>query len=111
MKLMLLIYKVARLILQYAADFAKANFALAALVLSPRMRLQPKTIVINTQAQNPIEILALSNLITFTPGTLTLDVEPGQRLQVHVLIDSDTACELIRQRLEQPLLEITRAWA
>lgn len=109
MKLMLLIYKVVRLILQYAADFAKANVALAAMVLSPRMRMQPQTIEIPTQAEKPIEILALSNLITFTPGTLTLDVEPGRRLQVHVLIDGDTACELIRQRLEQPLLEITRA--
>lgn len=97
------------LLAHYLVDFVRANVTIARQVLSPRMEIEPETIELNTQVETPVEVLALSNLITFTPGTLALKVEPGERLVVHVLDDAPGAAEAIRVRLEEPLLEVTRA--
>jgi multicomponent Na+:H+ antiporter subunit E len=100
--------KLLRLIVRYLCDFVLANLSIAKDVLSPNPRIEPETIELQTEVETPIEILALSNLITFTPGTLTLDIEPGGRLVVHVLKDGDGTAAAIRDRLEEPLLAITR---
>lgn len=100
--------KLLRLVANYLFDFAKANLVIARQVLSPRLRIRPEIIEIETQASEPVEILALSNLVSFTPGTLALEIEPGKRIVVHVLDDAPAATEAIRNRLEAPLLELTR---
>ena len=100
--------KLLRLVANYLFDFARANLVIARQVLSPRLRIRPETIEIETRASEPVEILALSNLVSFTPGTLALDIEPGERIIVHVLDDAPAAAEAIRHRLEAPLLEVTR---
>lgn len=97
-----------KLIARYLFDFIRANLSVAKDVLSPHPRIDPETIELETKVETPLEILALSNLITFTPGTLALDVEPGKKLVVHVLKDGEGAARAIRERLEEPLLEITR---
>ena len=102
------ILKLLQLIGRYWIDLAKANVTLAKQLLSPRMELEPEIIEIDTRSRTPLEILALSNMITSIPGTLTLDVEPGERLVVHVLSDPEGAAEDIRKRLEEPLLAVTR---
>jgi multicomponent Na+:H+ antiporter subunit E len=100
--------KLIKLIARYLLDFIRANLSVAWDVLSPRPHIEPETIELETKVETPLEILALSNLITFTPGTLALDVEPGGKLVVHVLKDGEGAARAIRERLEEPLLEITR---
>lgn len=100
--------KLLTLLSRYLRDFVRANLAIARQVLSPRMKIDPETIEMETSVESPLEVLALSNLITFTPGTLALEVEPGRRLVVHVLDDAEGAEQAIRERLEGPLLEITR---
>jgi len=97
------------LIVGYIIDFVRANFTIARQVLSPKINVESETIELETSVETPIEVLALSNLITFTPGTLALEVEPGKRLIVHVLDDAPAAAQAIRERLEKPLLEITRS--
>ena len=100
--------KLLRLLIQYLIDFIRANLSIARDVLSPNPKIDPETIELETRVETPLEVLALSNLITFTPGTLALDIEPGGKLVVHVLKDADGAARAIRERLEDPLLEITR---
>lgn len=100
--------KLLRLITCYLIDFIRANLSIARDVLSPHPAIEPETIELETRVESPLEVLALSNLITFTPGTLALDVEPGGKLVVHVLKGGDGVGTAIRERLEDPLLEITR---
>ncbi|MEM9478685.1 MAG: Na+/H+ antiporter subunit E [Verrucomicrobiota bacterium] len=96
------------LIARYTLDFIRANLVLAKQVLSPRMELEPETIEIDTKVESDLEILALSNMITFTPGSLTLDLVPGEKITVHFLLDGQETADDIRDRLEKQLLEITR---
>jgi len=101
MKLLLLIFR-------YLIDFTWANLLLAKQLLTPGLKLEPQVIRLETKVESPLEVLALSNMITFTPGTLTLDLQPGKEITVHVLSDGEKVAKMIKERLEQPLLEITR---
>lgn len=97
-----------RLAVRYTADFWISNFVIAGKVLSRRPDIHPGTITIPTQVESPAEILAMSNLISFTPGTLLLNVEAGESLEVHTLDDRGPVGESITRNLEEPLLHITR---
>ncbi|TDQ63851.1 multicomponent Na+:H+ antiporter subunit E [Maritalea mobilis] len=58
------------------------------LVLSPNMhkKLQPAIIAFPLKAKSDAEITLLANLITLTPGTLSVDVSPDRSsLYVHAL--------------------------
>jgi multisubunit Na+/H+ antiporter MnhE subunit len=103
--------KIPRLIVlavRYTIDFWSANFTIAKQVLSNDPGIAPEIITIDTEVEKPIEILALANMISFTPGTIALEIEPGKRLEVHVLNDAAGAKQAIPARLERPLLRITR---
>jgi len=93
---------------KYTVDFWSANLGIARQVLSRRLDIHPESIEISSRVEKPVEILTLANLITFTPGTLVLDVDPGERVVVHVLDGAEEAKKSIPVDLEQPILRITR---
>ncbi|MGA7954289.1 MAG: Na+/H+ antiporter subunit E [Gloeobacterales cyanobacterium] len=67
-----------------------ANLRVAISVLSPLKRLQPAIVAIPLDIKTDAEITLLANLITLTPGTLSLDVAPDRSmLYVHVLYVED----------------------
>jgi multisubunit Na+/H+ antiporter MnhE subunit len=96
------------LIGRYAVDAIRANFLLARVLLTPGLKVEPVELVIPTRAETAFEILVLANLISFTSGTLTVDLVPGRQIVVHT-IDPELSDErMIRQNLERPLLQLTR---
>jgi len=108
MNLFTRLLRLVRLAVRYTADFWISNFVIARKVLSRRPDIHPGTITIPTRIESPAEILAMSNLISFTPGTLLLNVEAGKSLEVHTLDDRGPVGESITRQLEEPLLHITR---
>lgn len=99
---------ITRLWFRYTLDFWAANITIAKQVLSPNLSIHPEIIVLDTEVEKPLEILTLANLITFTPGTLVLGIEPGKKLLVHVLDEAEEAKISIPRDLEKPILSITR---
>ena len=65
-------------------EIVKSSFAVAKIVLSPKMPISPTVVEINAAPKGPIGQAILGNAITLSPGTVTLDVHDGQ-LQVHCL--------------------------
>lgn len=101
--------KLFRLLSHYGIEFVRANLTIARQVLSPRLDIDPEVIEMKTGVKTPLEVLALSNLITFTPGSLTLEINPEEeKLVLHVLDDAEGHVASVRKHLEEPLLEITR---
>jgi multicomponent Na+:H+ antiporter subunit E len=67
-------------------ELVLANLRVAVSVLSPLEKLRPAIVAIPLDIQTDAEITLLANLITLTPGTLSLEVAPDRsRLYVHVL--------------------------
>ena len=93
-------------------ELFRANLSVARTVLfEPRDRINPAFLAIPLEAKTDAEIALLANLITLTPGTLSLDVSEDRRmLYIHTLDveDVDALRVEIKRNLERRLLEVTR---
>jgi multicomponent Na+:H+ antiporter subunit E len=68
-------------------EILKANVAVAAVILDPRLPIEPHMTRIEPAVYGSLPLTSLANSITLTPGTLTVRVE-DQSLLVHTLVPS-----------------------
>lgn len=61
-----------------------ANLQIAAVVLRPKLRISPSILRARSDLKTPEGRLILTNSITLTPGTLSVDVK-SSRIYVHVV--------------------------
>ena len=74
------------LLLYFLKELLLANAAVARSVLSPASSLSPGIVAVPLDLTSDAGITTLANLITLTPGTLSLDVSGDRRtLFVHAL--------------------------
>lgn len=71
-----------RYIIFLLVEIIKANFAVAFIVLNPKMPISPGLIVLKITLKKDLPRVFYANSITMTPGTITVDIE-GDRLLVH----------------------------
>lgn len=70
----------------YLWELVLANLRAAVSVLRPLDRLKPAIIGVPIRVRSDVEITLLANLITLTPGTLTLDVSSDRKtLYIHTV--------------------------
>lgn len=97
--------------LYFCKEVAVANLEVAAAVLAPKGRLRPAIVAVPLDVDRDAEIALLSNLITLTPGTLSLDISPDRRtLYVHAMATSspDDLRREIKDGFERRILEVFR---
>ena len=71
-------------------ELAISAIRVAMTVLRPNMNLKPGIFAYRLQADRDFEITLLANLITLTPGTLSVDVSPDRKyLYIHAINCSD----------------------
>lgn len=103
--------KIISFTLFFIFELVKANLEVAFHVVSPRLRMKPGIVAIPLNVTTDFEITLLANLITLTPGTLSLDVSDDKKvLYVHSLNikDRDQFIASIKDGFEKRILEITR---
>ena len=105
--------QVAGLILFFIWELIIANLRVAHDVLTPRNHMNPGVIGIPLDARTDTEITLLANLITLTPGTLSLDVsEDRKTLYIHAMFIDDGDIERMRRSVkdgfERRILEVLR---
>ncbi|WP_440982536.1 Na+/H+ antiporter subunit E [Shinella sumterensis] len=84
--------KVLSLALLFVKELALSAWKVAVLVASPKMALKPGIFAFPLTVDRDFEITLLANLITLTPGTLSVDVSEDRKvLYVHALDCSDPA--------------------
>lgn len=82
----------AELAICFVWELIKSSVNVAIIVLSPWRVLQPAIIAYPLDVRSDAEITLLANLITLTPGTLSIDVsEDTTTLYVHAIDAPDTA--------------------
>ncbi|MCP4411733.1 MAG: Na+/H+ antiporter subunit E [Gammaproteobacteria bacterium] len=92
---------------RYYGYFLKAlvisNFALASIVLSPSLPINPGIVKVRTKLKSRMGRLMLANSITLTPGTLTVKME-DEWLHVHwVTVKSDDIEETTNRSINSSL--------
>ncbi|MBB5571885.1 MULTISPECIES: Na+/H+ antiporter subunit E [Rhizobium] len=82
--------RILQLLLLFLRELAKSAWAVAVTVMSPKMDVKPGIFAFPLTVDRDFEITLLANLITLTPGTLSVDVSDDRKtLYVHALDCSD----------------------
>jgi multicomponent Na+:H+ antiporter subunit E len=107
------IWKVLYLIVYFIKELVISSIRVAIDVMKPSFRMQSGVVAIPLDAQTDFEITLLANLISLTPGTLSLDVSPdGKTLYIHAMYIDNGDIEGVRQSIkngmERMVLGVTR---
>ena len=83
----------------FVKELTLANFRMAYYTVMPLDRMRPGVIAIPLEPMTEVELTVLSNLLTLTPGTLSLDVSKDKRtLFIHVMWFQDP--EQVRREIK-----------
>lgn len=64
----------------FLLDLLRANLRMAGIILLPKMKLRPAVIAVPLTLTSEPAIILFTNLVTLTPGTLTLDISTDRRV-------------------------------
>lgn len=104
-------FKVIWLVLYFLYELVVSSLRVAWQVISPRQNFTPRIIQVPLDVQSDFEILCLTNLISLTPGTLSLEVsEDRKALYIHAMFADDPQEEVqaIKDGLERVVKEAFR---
>ncbi|SAI54855.1 putative monovalent cation/H+ antiporter subunit E [Bordetella ansorpii] len=89
-------------------DIVKSNVAVAKLIWRPGRNLTPGFITVPLRMRDPHGLAVLTCCLTYTPGTVVVDLKRGQSITLHVLdLQNEAAwATLVRERYERILLEV-----
>lgn len=103
-----------QLILFFIVFFLKelvfSSLRVAVQVLSPTMKMRPAVVAVPLDVKSDEAITLLGNLITLTPGTLTIDVSSDRStMYVHTMNmeDVESFRRSIKDGFERRILEVT----
>ncbi len=102
------------LLASFMRELVLSNLEVARIVLSPRLYIRPGLIAYRTELKTDLAITTLANIITLTPGTLTLEVSEDRTvLFIHALDieDPEVVTDSIRGSFEKRLLELEECWS
>lgn len=94
----------------YLGEIILANIQVAREILAPEYNLRPAILKIPMHISSDAQLLVLHNLITMTPGTLSIDVAPDRKaIYVHVMMvdDIEKAKQEIKNSIEKRILEMS----
>ncbi len=109
MKIIKKIYLSFFFLIFYLFKVIQANIFIAYDILTPSLRAKPEFIWIPIKVTSDFGILLLSNLITMTPGTLTVEITPDKKnLLVHCLyyMEGDKVHQEINS-IQSKILQLT----
>jgi multicomponent Na+:H+ antiporter subunit E len=103
--------KTAQLVGYFLIELLQSNLRVFWNVITPGQISRPGIVGVPLRATSEMEILLVANMISLTPGTLSVDLSDDRRvLYVHVMFldDPDRFRQSITDGLERRLLEVTR---
>lgn len=94
----------------FIKELLQANLRVAFDVLTPPWHMQPGVIALPLSARTEMEITMVANLISLTPGTLSLDVSDDRKvLYIHAMfLDDEDELRRNLKDMERRALELFR---
>ncbi len=103
--------KVFNLILLFIRELLLSNIDIVKHVYRPKLDIQPGIFALPTELKSNWEITLLANLITLTPGTLSLVISDDYSvIYVHAMdiADVEESITEIKETFEKAIMEVTR---
>jgi multicomponent Na+:H+ antiporter subunit E len=104
-------YAIFKLMVLFLKELVLSNLTVLKHVLKPKLNIKPGIFALPTELTNDWEIMLLANLITLTPGTLTVDVSPDNSiLYIHAvnIDDIKDSVDSIKNTFEKAIMEVSR---
>ena len=95
----------------YLRALVLASLRVAYDALTPTHHMRPAMLAVPLEAKTDLEILLLANLISMTPGSVSIDVSTDRRvLYLHAMYvqDPEDLRREIKNKLERRILELLR---
>lgn len=111
MKWLMWLFKVLGFVLFYAKEVVLSNLRVAYDVLTPSDKSSPAIIALPLSAKSDAEILLVANLISMTPGTLSMDVSSDKKtLYVHAMFaeSPEALVKDLKENFEGRVLSLMR---
>jgi multicomponent Na+:H+ antiporter subunit E len=105
------VYDIIALFVFFVVELVVANLRMAYYVIMPLNRMRPAVIAVPLEELDETELAVFSNLITLTPGTLSLDVSDDRRvIYVHFMWydDAESARSNLKRGFEQRVIKALR---
>lgn len=90
-------------------ELVKSSLIVAWDIITPKHLSEPRFIFIDLDCRNDVERTFLANIISLTPGTLTIDLnEDKSKLKVHVMFSQDPqmVINFIKNKLEFKIMRV-----
>ena len=108
-KYFIIVPKLILLLVTFLYELIKANLEVAYEVITPKLKMTPGIIMVPLDVKSNIGITLLANMISLTPGTLSIDVSNDRKvLFVHAMYikDREAFIRSIKNGFEKRILEI-----
>ncbi len=106
------LWRVVTFFFYYVREIVRASLRVAYDVLTPTLYMKPGVIGVPLDVRDDIEIAVLANLVSLTPGTLSLDLSPDRKtLYIHVMYldeDVDRMRAGLKRDVERRVIELLR---
>ena len=103
------VWRVIKLVAFFLYELVVSSVRVAWDVLTPTQLSNPAIIEMPLDVKSDIEILLVTNLISLTPGTLSLDVSPDRKtLIVHAMFADDPEALIaeLKDGMERKVMEV-----
>ena len=100
-----------RFVTFFVYELVLSNLRVAWDVLTPKAYRRPGVVAVPLDAESDVEITLLANLVTLTPGSLSLDIAPDRScLYVHAMFvdDVEQLRRDVKEGFERRVLELLR---
>ncbi len=108
-KYFVIVPKLILLLVTFLYELIKANLEVAYEVITPKLKMTPGIIMVPLDVKSNMGITLLANMISLTPGTLSIDVSNDRKvLFVHAMYikDREVFIKSIKNGFEKRILEI-----
>jgi multicomponent Na+:H+ antiporter subunit E len=105
------VFSLVRFAAFFTREMLRSALRIAYDVLTPEHHMRPAVLGVPLEARTDAEIALLANLVTLTPGTLSLDVSEDRRtLYIHAMYvdDPERVRRHVKEDFERRLLELLR---
>ena len=103
--------KIIQLIFLFIKELIKSNIDIVKLVYTPKPDIEPGIFAYETELKSDWELTLLANLITLTPGTLSVAFSnDNSTIYIHAMDidDIDESIQSIKNTFEKAIMEVTR---
>lgn len=105
------VWKIISLILLFIKELINSTFSIVKLVYKPKLDVEPGIFALPTELRSNWEITLLANLISLTPGTLSVAISDDYTtIYIHAMDMPDVEEEIneIKNTFERAIMEVTR---